>query len=723
MCIVPPPSFAADKWDNTEVCLSGVVERIEYRDSGDRLYLNHVNCDSSQGELSLELSEFSNVSCICDIEAADIRLGSVVTLTGTLRALSQATNPGEFDYRAYCAVQEIYFLVEDATISRSSEAYNVLGDALFRLREAGVTLLKKYLTKEDAGVLSAMLLGERAGLETADRQLFQQSGISHILAISGLHISLLGMGFYRILERMRLPYVINMMCVIMLMALYGVMTGMSSSACRAILMFAIKLNARRVGRTYDMLTALSVAAVCILIEQPRYVFHAGFRLSFGAVIGMGCVAPVLESVYGKGRRKGITGKVRRSLYGSLSVALVTLPILLYHYYEYSVYSVFLNLVILPTVGVVAGSGVCLLLCGGVWGFGARVLATVCTVMLWLYRAGSALLLELPGAVQIIGKPRVYQIVFYVAGMVLLLGLSVHKERRLRDRKKGIWKYRLAGVVVIGASILCLMMPIRRGMQLTFLDVGQGDGACIQVRNGHGILIDCGSMNRRGLTDYQLIPFLKSQGIHTLDAVFLSHLDEDHISGVVGLLESGESRIYIRQIVLSAYVPQDEAWEELVRLAGQAGVPIVYIKQGTGYVDEKLGITCLYPVVASVSEERNAQSMVLLLEYGEFQALFTGDMDAAGERALLNELPENFECEVLKVAHHGSRYSSMEEFLERINPKVAIISCSESNSYGHPHEETLERLQEEGALILTTPEYGAIIFEIGEDIRARTFKHR
>jgi len=161
----------------------------------------------------------------------------------------------------------------------------------------------------------------------------------------------------------------------------------------------------------------------------------------------------------------------------------------------------------------------------------------------------------------------------------------------------------------------------------------------------------------------------------------------------------------------------------VIVAERAGVPVGYIKQGIRYGNEELGITCLYPAEQGISGERNAQSMVLLLEYGDFRALFTGDIDAAGERELLDALPDCFACDVLKVAHHGSRYSSTEEFLERIQPELAVISCAENSSYGHPHEETLERLREVGSVILTTPEAGAVMVEIRDDMRVRIFKYR
>lgn len=726
--VVPPPLFEADAFDGTQVILSGTVKRIEYRNGKRRLYLNQVSCDSSQIKLDSELDKFSEVSCICNLsevnhtdlysernEEVPVRIGSRVMVTGRLRSFSEATNPGQFDQRAYYAVQNLYFSVEEASLCKISADYDKLRDFLYRIRLAGSRKLDAYLSEEDAGILKAMLLGDRSGLSETDRLLFTQSGISHILAISGLHISLLGMGLYHLSRKIRLPHTPALLLVIGFMVLYGMMTGMSNSAYRAILMFAIRLNAGRVGRTYDMMTALAVAAVCLLLEQPGYVFYAGFQLSFGAVIGMGCIAPALENLFGKERGRGVVDKLRRSLCASFSVAIVTFPVLLYHYFEYSVYSILLNLVVLPTVGMVVGGGVLLLLCGSIRILG-RISAAICMGMLWLYRAGGRLLLMLPGAVQIIGRPNSRQLLVYVIGVLLFLALAMYAERKRAAGQKYIWRYRLSGLLLLGISVLCLTVPIRRGIQITFLDVGQGDCICIQERNGHGLLIDCGSTDQSGLAKYRIIPFLKSQGIHTLDAVFLSHLDRDHISGVLELLQDETSGIRIGRIVLSELVPRDEAWENLKLLAERAGITLTYMRGADRYGNDRLCITCLYPESQEKGEtgmDRNALSMILLLEYDDFQAVFTGDADKSGELRALEKLPESFCCELLKVAHHGSRYSTDEAFLKALQPRLAVISCG-INNYGHPAPETLERLRSCDSEILITEEGGAVMLHVGRE---------
>ena len=729
--LVPPKEFCTENFDGQRIVLHGRVDHIEYKDDRQLLYLNHINCDSSQTELlselqtepaseyqtllASELHKFPEVSCICYMaDEVNVRIGSDIKVSGVCRSFAAASNPGEFDYREYRALQGIYFSMQETQLLTMGTEYSVLRDALYRIRHRGCEILERTLSMEDAGILRAMLLGDKTELATEDQTLFKKSGISHILAISGLHISLIGMGLYRLLRGIRIPHGIGMGLCILLMILYGMMTGMSSSAGRAILMFAINLNAKRVGRTYDMLTALSVAAVCLLIEQPRYVLHAGFQLSFGAVIGLACVEPAFEQLFGRGK-KGFCGRMLRSFYAGASINLVTLPILMYHYYEYSLYSIWFNLLVLPTVGIVVGNGFLLLLVADIAKMFARIPATICRLVLEGYRWGGAMLIRIPGAVWITGRPDTYQIVLYGVG-ILVFVLIAHRNKRNR----------MIGLLCPVLAILVLSIRWNCGLCITILDVGQGDGICIEVQSGHAVLIDAGSVDQSKLTQYRLEPFLKSKGIHTVDAVFLSHLDKDHISGVLGLLEDTESGIGIKRLIMSAGVPKDEAWQSVLQAVTETETKIYYMQPGDIYRNGKLSLMCLYPSASEVStEDRNALSMILYLEYGSFQAVFTGDADEAGELRALEQLeqittPEV--CDLLKIAHHGSKSSSAEEFLQALKPGVAVISCGANNSYNHPATQTLSRLSNNGIPYLTTMEHGAItIWTDGEKYRVKTFR--
>jgi len=625
------------------------------------------------------------------------------------------------------------------------------------------------------------------------------------------------MGLYRIFRKIRLPYAPAMILVIICMVLYGRMTGMSSSSGRAILMFAIRLNAKRVGRTYDMLTALAVAAVLLVIEQPLYVTYVGFQLSFGAIVGLGCLMPALEAVFGKYAGnistnglaayrcmckktvRKIIGRMQGAVYGNLSVMLVTFPVLLYHYYEYSVYAILLNLMVLPTMGILVGAAAVLLGGGAVTGFlsgiatslftkpGRKFLPAIvrillevtesmeytvsflCTGMLWLYRNGGKRLLMLPGAVRIIGKPHIWQIALYITAMLLFMILSAYAQFRQRSERSGTINckvpgvkthailhgikekslVRMTGLVLLIAAVLCLTaVPKIHGLEITFLDVGQGDGICIQEKDGHGILIDCGSTDRRNVGQNVLIPFLKSKGIHTLDAVFLSHLDNDHINGIVQIMEQGDG-IRIHRIILSAYIPKDEAWKNLVDITELYGIQISYMRQEEGFGNEQLQFICIAPGDGSVTGyagngdgsvtevsgngdgsvtevsgngDRNGNSLVLLMKYGNFQTVFTGDADAEEEEQALEIMTafENWEndrsnaCMLLKVSHHGSKTASGENFLKTLQPELAVISCGKNNSYGHPHTEVLERLTSVGVSYFCTKDYGAVTVSVTDN---------
>lgn len=303
-----------------------------------------------------------------------------------------------------------------------------------------------------------------------------------------------------------------------------------------------------------------------------------------------------------------------------------------------------------------------------------------------------------------------------------------------------------------------------------LDVGQGDGICIEQHSGHAVLVDCGSSDQKKLSENRLLPFLKYRGIYELDAVFLSHLDKDHVSAVYDLLETADAEhIKVRQIVIGREIPQDTAYEKLLAAAKEAQVPVHLMRVGEVYADGICRLTCLGPSVETGrTGDRNVCSLILRLDYGEFQALFMGDADARAELAAVQAMTEFMavqtmaelmavrimadsalvmamtECEadvmaepasartmtdrmpqdtieLLKAAHHGSRYSTSEEFLELVSPRISLISAGENNSYGHPHEETLARLNKHGCDCYITPESGAITIYVNrKGMRVETF---
>lgn len=471
---------------------------------------------------------------------------------------------------------------------------------------------------------------------------------------------------------------------------------------RAVCMFLISVGAKITGRIYDMMTALAVAAMLILLESPAYLYSSGFLLSFGAVLGIGAAAPAMV------RMSKVKTKPGKSLVSSLAVQIFTLPISLYFFGEVSLAGIFLNLAVLPTVGAVLGSGAGAVLLGSIWVPGGAAAAVPGRLLLWGYERLCTAAAKLPFCTWTGGRPEIWQIAVYYALIGAVLWIS-RSGRRI-----------LCAVCMTGGIVLLGYRPCPY-LRITCLDVGQGDGIVVETPENYRFLIDGGSSNKTGVGQYQILPYLKYRGIPRLDGIFISHTDEDHISGVRELLElMGKRLISLRAECL--YLPDweetPEAWEELCALAENAGVKVRLVKEGDRLAAGKLKIGFLAPASGSRGDDGNEDGMVLKLDYGSFCGIFTGDI---GEKTEAELLRKGLLCDVdfLKVGHHGSRYSSSRMFLEKLRPEYGVISCSASNTYGHPSPEAVERLEEWGCQVRYTMKSGAVtLMTDGERIGLR-----
>lgn len=738
------PANAVAETEGSRLTLMGELYNKEYKNDSLVLYLKHVkkiNQNSEDNVYSIskqqETTEYESDICVmCYTDSGGLsdenepKLGAWIMVEGEVSFFDEARNPGAFDAKQYYRTLGIDFRLFDSEVTGTGSSYSAYHEGLYRLRRAFEGVYDATLSKEDAAVLKAMVLGNKTELDIRQKQLFQRSGISHILAISGLHISLIGMLIYGILKKMHVPRVPASSFCIALMIAYGDMVGMSSSAYRAVFMFGMKLLADALGRTYDMLTALSLAAVLLLAEQPLYLYQSGFLLSFGAILGIGLfsdlVKPDLERMKSK-----ILQKTASALSAGLSIFLVHFPILLCSYYEFPVYSFLLNLIVIPAMSIVLVMGLLCLACGSIGGvfLGVSKLAGfVCHVLLACFEGASEISLKLPFAQWIVGRPENWKIVVFYSAVFALCGMHRHakktsktvRARALNMQIKIPYWYKLIcivlSVVFLGHHVIC-------DTNVTFLDVGQGDGIYIESVSGKHYLIDCGSSSKKNMGQYTLLPFLKYMGTSKVDAVFLTHLDRDHISGVRELLEeyengSGVSGVTIERLIVAAAVIKDEAYDELKALCEEKGIPLLYVSAGDKIGDETLFFEVLHPSCDYAPDSRNAYSLVLRLvvkeKASQFCALFTGDVEADGEARVVEYFKENGETvsiDLYKAAHHGSQYSNTWELVSLVKPTLTVISCGEDNSYGHPHKEAIEVFAKAGSAIAVTKDTGAVTVRI------------
>lgn len=702
-----------------EAVICGEVQQCADSDFSQSIYLKKVYLLYQQNEkVSIE-----NVRVFLKKEKGKtiekIPAGTILKVSGRLVRVPETRNPGEFDSQQYYACRHIYYFMKDGVIRDRSGPYSKYLQWLLEIRELFAGIFEQAAGK-DAPVFEAMVLGEKGNLEEETKMRYQMAGIIHILAISGMHISLLGAGLNRLLKKTGLGIFLSGMISLTVMLQYGMMTGSSVAAMRAVCMFLMAVGAELLGRCYDGMTALAVSALLLLLNSPANLYSSGFLMSFGAVCGLGA-APVFHKLIGS------KNKVVMTLLSSLSVQLMTLPVMLYFYGEVSLAGIFLNLAVLPTVGAVLVSGVA----GGLLGIFSIKASGIALLpgraLLFFYDWLCMLAGKVPWCTWIAGQPELWQIGVYYGMLFLafLLGKGALKRQdeklcgKIPKRKhqcvlmKRILPVQgfLGIVFLISAGIFILGWHPRAGLTITCLDVGQGDGIVVETSEGYHFLIDGGSSNKSGVGQYQILPYLKSQGIGCLDGIFVSHTDQDHISGIKELLTfmgGGLTSIRAETLYLPGWNQPPEAWQELRTLAEGAGVQVVTVNAGDVVKAGGTSFAILFPERGAKGQDVNEEAVVMELAYGEFRALFTGDIGEKTEKELLS-LGSLTDIDFLKVGHHGSRYSSSSLFLEKILPEVGVISCSSTNTYGHPASETVDRLEESGCRLEYTMKNGAIIY--------------
>lgn len=635
-------------------------------------------------------------------QAEQLKIGSRIKVEGVCHGFEPAYNDGQFDSALYYRAQKIDLTLFGCQIISRGNEFAPVSQGLYSVRSSFSHILSEHLPAPYAGVMQAMLLGEKEALDEDVEALFRRNGVSHILAISGLHISFLGMGIFSILKKIRLPYCGAAFFALLFVTAFGKMIGETASALRSIIMFFLLLLAGLCKRTYDMLTAIALSAACLLTVKPLYITQGGFLLSFGAVMGLALILPiirerirpplikrmVLSSTKKENFFRFLKEKLTASLAAGFSVFAAIFPIQLYFFYSYAPYSILLNLMIVPLAGLLLWCGVLGLLFVGLFPQAGILAFLPCKAILKAMEGICLLFDRLPYNNLILGKPAFWKVMVYY--IILVLMILFHKRYKNRT---------LAAAFILLLGLISLRP--RLDTACTMLDVGQGECLVVEEKSGLNIMVDGGSSDISQVGKYRMVPYLKSHGISRLDYVFLSHGDLDHLSGIKEILEDENLGITIDYLVLTKFALADESYDTIVSLAKEQNVKLLYVTEGDLF---ELGNTvwrCLYPDVEETGEG-NDQSMVLVMKCRGIKMLFTGDLTEEKEQKLLTE-----DVDILKCGHHGSKYSTSENLLKSCKPELALISAGRNNTYGHPHQELLKRLEDYGCRIYCTQDSGAI----------------
>lgn len=635
--------------------------------------------------------------------------GRLCHVTGVLTEASIAKNPNAFNYRKYLAEKQIYKIVEleENPLNKCAEVKSTPLTMIKEVRFTGIKYLEKNFPSEIAALSAALIFGDRSMFDPEVLINYQKTGIVHLLAISGLHVSLLiGMVFYLGI-RIGLTRQFMMNFLLVLLPIYAILTGASPSVIRAVLMIFLVLLVIRWKKQIKLspIDAISLTLLIYLFFSPLIILDAGFQLSFSVSYAIILSVTNIFPRY----QESISAMVVTSIIAQLAA----LPILLYHFFEISFISIVANLLYIPLFSFVFLPGLYILyFIQIIFGDTPSILINLFMKIITLANALIEKLADLSFAQLVTGRPNILLFIIY---MVIILAIFLIWEAGFQQKRK-INAIFLAFTLITIQTIWNWANPFG---EVTMIDVGQGDSILIHYPFGKGTyLIDTGGTIQFEEDEWKkaakpfevgrdvVVPFLKGKGITKLDKLILTHGDTDHIGGTLALLKE----IEVTQILMPSVAELSKLELTILQEAKNKGIQVVMVADGSQWENEKSTFYVLSPE-ANFQGERNSGSIAIMAEIGGLNWFFGGDLDQEGEERIIKKYPD-LHIDVLKAGHHGSKTSTSELFINKIKPAISWISVGEHNRYGHPHSEVLEQLG--NTTVYRTDDHGAITYRFYQE---------
>ncbi|MGX1263660.1 competence protein ComEC [Rossellomorea marisflavi] len=622
---------------------------------------------------------------------SSITPGTSCTVSGELKEPSGSGNPNLFDYKEYLYQQKTYWTLKVESFSTCVPS-NSWSDKLVQVRAEGLKKIDRSFPPETVGVTQALLFGETAGIAEETMEAYRALGVVHLLAISGLHVGLISACVFFLLLRAGLRKERAGWVVIVFLLCYMVITGAAPSVVRASSMLIVILLGQKAFLGIKTIDSLSIIFSVMVFYDPYLLFHAGFQLSFFVSFSL-----VLSS----NRILSSSSTLLQAFKVTFVSQVASLPFILHHFFEFSVIGFLTNLLYVPLYSLVILPAAFLLYATAAIGIHLPLAMELFQSLLGWTDRFSVFLASFPFSTLILGRP--HPIV--TAGYFVIIWVVFFLV------EKGRW-VKTTVVLVSFISLHLLWNAYRPYGEITFIDVGQGDAILIELPFNQGTyLIDTGGNLTFPQEEWEerkkafstgkdiVVPYLKSKGIQSVDKLILTHGDLDHVGGAVDVLEE----LNVKEVWISPGSGQKEVMADVMIAAGESAVREV--KMGNAWLAGDSSFSVLSPDDAVY--EGNDDSLVIYAHIGGMKWLFTGDLEEGGERKTIRRY--NIVADVLKVGHHGSASSTSDEFLEAVNPQVAIISAGKDNRFGHPHPDVVERLKKKGVKIYNTADDGAVTY--------------
>ena len=623
-----------------------------------------------------------------------IKYGDSLYIEGEFKQPEEARNYKGYNYKQYLKTKKIIGTVEleKAKILKSSN-----GSFIHNIQKYIKDTINGTLTDEEGNLLLAILLGDKDKLSEDIQESFKTSNLSHMLAVSGAHVSYIILGLTYVLQNSIIGKKNGKIVCIFFLLVFMAITNFTPSVTRACIMAVLTLFSGIIYRKSDVYTNISVAALITLIFNPYNLLDLGFQLSYGGTIG---IIIFIKRIQEKKSNSKVINYIKQMALVSIYANIIIIPIMMYHFNTVSFTFIISNIMASPILGIIVITGFLFIIASITVKPLTRLIAIFIKPILSILIKISQICSKLPFSNILVVTPYMFNVISYYA--IILYCIKSKKNNKCKI---------IICLLIVLILINFIIYIFPQKLRIFFIDVGQGDSTLIITPDKKTVLIDGGGSDSFDVGEKVLLPYLLDRRILKIDYVLISHFDTDHCGGILTIME----KVKVKNIIISEQAEHSENYERFKKLMIHKKIRLIEVKKGDKI---KIGryseFKILFPTSRLLSENPlNNNSIVAQFNYNNFKMLFTGDIEKLAEQQILKAEKAEIRADILKVAHHGSKTSSIPEFIKAVRPKIALIGVGKNNTFGHPNQQTIKNLENIKCRIYRTDLQGEIIIKIDQ----------
>ncbi len=623
-----------------------------------------------------------------------MKYGDSLYIEGEFKQPEEARNYKGYNYKQYLKTKKIIGTVEleKAKILKSSN-----GSFIHNIQKYIKDTRNGTLTDEEGNLLLAILLGDKDKLSEDIQESFKTSNLSHMLAVSGAHVSYIILGLTYVLQNSIIGKKNGKIVCIFFLLVFMAITNFTPSVTRACIMAVLTLFSGIIYRKSDVYTNISVAALITLIFNPYSLLDLGFQLSYGGTIG---IIIFIKRIQEKKSNSKVINYIKQMALVSIYANIIIIPIMMYHFNTVSFTFIISNIMASPILGIIVITGFLFIIASITVKPLTRLIAIFIKPILSILIKISQICSKLPFSNILVVTPYMFNVISYYA--IILYCIKSKKNNKCKI---------IICLLIVLILINFIIYIFPQKLRIFFIDVGQGDSTLIITPDKKTVLIDGGGSDSFDVGEKVLLPYLLDRRILKIDYVLISHFDTDHCGGILTIME----KVKVKNIIISEQAEHSENYERFKKLMIHKKIRLIEVKK---WDKIKIGryseFKILFPTSRLLSENPlNNNSIVAQFNYNNFKMLFTGDIEKLAEQQILKAEKAEIRADILKVAHHGSKTSSIPEFIKAVKPKIALIGVGKNNTFGHPNQQTIKNLENIKCRIYRTDLQGEIIIKIDQ----------